>query len=217
MRDQAKLIGFGLLVIIVASCGKKAPSLIAQAHRVEVASPTPVSKTLRLPMSGLIKQTSSARAGLRNFTIFINLPKNVTPKISALEKLEIELPLLAGATRRSEVISISGQQIQLALNNEIHDLAGQIARVRVPVSAQSIFEVSVAAIFSPMGHQSYVFSVKGDKVSQIEVDVLNSTEDGKLLLASSELNSSSRIVTRGLDNLIDGDLIQIGGDNDRKQ
>lgn len=217
MRDQAKLIGFGLLVIIVVSCGKKAPSSIVQAHRVEVTSPIAVSKTLRLPMSGLIKQTSSVRAGLRNFTIYISLPKNVTPKISTLEKLEIELPLLAGTTRLSTVITVGGQQIQLTLNNEIHDLAGQVARVRVPVSTHSIFEVPVAAIFSPMGHQSYVFSVKDEKVSQIEVDVLNSTEDGKLLLASSELNSSSRIVTRGLDNLIDGDLIQIGGDNDRKQ
>jgi hypothetical protein len=87
--------------------------------------------------------------------------------------------------------------------------------VRLPVETKTVFEVPVAALFSPMGNQSFVFLVAGNRVEKVQVEILNSTKNGMVLLASEQIQEESQIVIRGLDNLVDGDSVQIGEEHAR--
>lgn len=211
MKSYFKLIGVVMALSIASGCGKPQSPKAAQVHLVETVQPVFVASSMRLPLSGTIKETASNGTGLRNFIILITLPLNVKPNISLGSSFNVEVPLLAGSTRRALVTKVDGQKIEMVLKNEIHDLVGQVARVQIPVETKNIFEAPVSSIFSPMGDRSFIFIVDGDRARQMPVDVLNSTQGGKLLLASKQIQNSSSIVTRGLDNLIDGDLIHIGG------
>lgn len=199
-----------------AGCGKAEPVKREMAHIVEVEEPRFVeSKSTLITMSGTIDGASSDSAGARDFKIRIRVPAAMKPQASVGAVFDVELPLLAGSIRRASVTKMNDRFLELSLKNEIHDLAGQMARLRLPVKTATVFEVPVAALFSPMGRQSFVFKIIGNRAEQVPVEILNSAKNGMVLLASEQIQNSSQIATSGLDNLIDGDLIQIGEEHAR--
>lgn len=194
-----------------AGCGKAEPVERKMAHIVEVEEPRFVeSKSTLISMSGTIDGTSSDSAGVRDFKIRIRVPAAVKLQVSVGAVFDVELPLLAGLTRRVSVTKMNDQILELSLKNEIHDLAGQMARLRLPVGTATVFEVPIAALFSPMGRKSFVFKINGNRAEQVPVEILNSAKNGMVLVVSEKIGNSSQIASSGLDNLIDGDLVQIG-------
>jgi len=199
-----------------AGCGKAKPGQREIVHIVEVQEPRFVaSNSMLISVSGTIEGASLESTSARDFRIRIPIPAAVKPQVSIGAAFDVELPLLAGSTRRVSVTKMKDRILELSLKNEIHDLAGQMARLRLPVGTATVFEVPVAALFSPIGSQSFVFKANGNRVEQVPVEILNSSKNGMVLLASEQIQNSSQIVTSGLDNLIDGDSIQIGEEHAR--
>lgn len=191
------------LLMVLVSCSKGSETHKTRAHQyVEVES---VHKT----QSNIVGKFTghASRVGTHDFIVKTVLPLSIVKETRIGDEIFISLPLVNSSLQLSKVSKISGNIVSLSLKNQIHDLSDQELEIQVPLHNASLYEIPFSSIYSPMGGDTFVFVVESNSAIKKPVDVVQVVGNDKILVLAQGLNSKDKIVSRGLDNLVEGDRV----------
>lgn len=199
MRNKIMLF----LLTILVSCSKGSEIHKTKANQyVEVES-------VRKTQSNIVGKFTghASRVGTHDFIVKTVMPSTIVKDTKIGDEVLISLPLVNSSMQLSKVSKISGNIVSLSLKNQIHDLSDQELEIQVPLHNASLYEIPFSSIYSPMGGETFVFVVESNSAIKKSVDVVQVVGNDKILVLAEGLNSKDKIISRGLDNLVEGDRV----------
>jgi hypothetical protein len=149
--------------------------------------------------------TSAVRG---DYSLDVELPEGLEPRLGS-GSLVVRLPTVRHNRVAARLMKSSAPgRLSLLLRGQVQDLNGRSLQVETPVEAQGLFTVDFSALTSPRGLGAKVFAVREGKAAGVEVQVLDLLDQGRALVAGA-LRPGEPVVVRGLDDLLEGDLVQV--------
>ena len=191
-----------LILALLVSCSRQIEVTKKTSHYVEV-------ERVRTVKQGIVARFS-ARAlkdGGNNYLIKTSLPEKVAKSLRLGTSLFVSLPLVNSSLQKGILKSISGNSANILLENQIHDLTDQELEVQIPINSAGLYEIPFSSVYSPMGKDVFVFTVESDLLVKNQVNVIQVVNNDKILVLSDGLDIRKKVVTRGLDNVVEGDKV----------
>ena len=196
--------------LLIATAVLNAPPVLAK-HLVSVITAEAVLKPVKLKVPAQVeaKLDASSNSSFHAYFLSVQLPGGATTSASIGSSVNIALPVVRNRETKAEVVSIEKGKLKLRLTNQVQQLEGQTLTAEVPLKNEGLFLIPPQAVYSPRGAIAQVFVLTNDQTTQsIPITVLQVANDGRVLVASPNL-SNSKVVFRGLENLITGTSVQV--------
>lgn len=177
---------------------------------VETCAVSPVSHTtiVRLYASVDSKIDDPSSDLYHSYLLIVELPKAVIPDIHINQTLNVSLPTIHHKKHRAVITNIQGRSIELRLDDQVQQLAGQALTVEVPLRNKELYLIPHESIYAPRGFDPKVFIVKNERAVSVAVGVIQAKDNGLILVSSSYLNNEN-VICNGLNNLIAGEPVNI--------
>lgn len=138
----------------------------------------------------------------------IALPQGMTRGLRRGEPVRIELPFVNGREATGYVRDLSDDGFSFTVQNDIHNLNRQQVRVGLSLGNLPVWGVRPSALFSPTGGDIYLLLVdKSGTIKKVGVRVMSI--ELPHMVVYGKLEPDSRVVIRGLDNLLEGDRVLV--------
>ncbi len=151
----------------------------------------------------------------------VELPETVARRLQVGDEVQVILPDDAGARVDGKVTSVGrtalgpGRLFPLVvtLSEVPHLVAGRSAELLIQLPAEATLALPVAAVINPGGSHPAVFRLATPspphRVQRVEVEVLNLI--GDRVLVRGDLRADDRVVVAGQHSLLDGDAVEVLG------
>lgn len=174
-------------------------------HRVGVVAVQAFDKTT---VVGLVGRVLKLEGRTAEYQVTVPLPKGALADVTPGQRIPITLPIIRNQQTQGVVESLQLDKLILHLSQQVQELNGQNVRAEVPIKATGIFRLPFTAIYSPRGVTKQVFVVKQERAELMPVEVISLYNNHELLI-SAGLSATDRVVTQGLDNLLNGDAVEV--------
>jgi len=203
------------LSLALAGCGKAAGTGI-EVHAVAVAKVHQADKDALVALPAVAHdlrgaESSEENAGLHDYRLEAVLPEGLFSIPEKGRTLWVRLPIVHGNRVPATVEGVSTGHLELGLGGQVQALNGREVQVELPVRRDKVFILPFGCVLSPRGLDSYAFVVEQGRVLKVPVRVLDMAGDEAVLVAGPFTNGQ-RVVTEGLDNLLDGDAVRVLGE-----
>jgi hypothetical protein len=203
------------LCCLAFGCKKEPETKVEQAHAILTRKVVASSRTILATFKGRARKYTNADGnessvrGTSSYQIEVDLPKGVQADLSKGQTVLVSLPIVHHSEVRARIDRVEVGKIKLILGDQVQELAGQEVRVQIPLRSLGLYRIPFEAVCSPRGLSKKVFVLQGDRVLATPVEVVApSSDDGDIWIAG-QFAPDSKIVIRGFDHLVTGDLVRV--------
>lgn len=171
-----------------------------------------VAHSPKLTLHGTAKRNQPSSPGaISNFSVNIEIPKNLKLKIKENQYLTVLLPLSVNPKSvQARVTKYENQELQFQFRFPAYTIEGMDVSTKLSIESPQLFNVPLNSIVSPLGDKTFIYLVSQNKAIRHEVEIVDFFEMRVLVQLKTDANDLEQhpIIISGHYNLMPGDQVE---------